>query len=60
MSIRAWGYTQRLTNSATGQVYWTANARDAELHLLQDTAGNGVVNNRTFSAPGDWAASQRA
>jgi RHS repeat-associated protein len=44
------GYAQQLTNSTTGQVYWTANARDAELHLLQDTAGNGVVSNRTFSA----------
>jgi YD repeat-containing protein len=54
------GYAQQLTNSTTGQVYWTANARDAELHLLQDTAGNGVVSDRAFSATtGGWAASRR-
>src|SRR5262249_13742007 len=35
--------------AATGQVYWTANARDAEMHLTQQTAGNGVVTNQTFN-----------
>jgi len=24
-------------------VFWTANSRDAELHLTETTAGNGVV-----------------
>src|SRR5207253_2020357 len=31
--------------------FWIANARDAELHLLQDTAGNGIVTARSFDAP---------
>jgi YD repeat-containing protein len=43
------GYAQQITGLA-GQVYWTANARDAELHLTQQTAGNGVVTNQTFDA----------
>jgi hypothetical protein len=33
-----------------GQVYWTANARDAEMHLTQQTAGNGVVTTQSYSA----------
>jgi hypothetical protein len=37
-------------DNASGTVYWTANARDAELHLLQATAGNGVVTNQSFNA----------
>src|SRR5262249_38899152 len=42
------GYVQQLSDAHSGQVFWTANARDAELHLTQDTAGNGVVTSRTF------------
>jgi RHS repeat-associated protein len=45
------GYVQQLTDASTGQVYWTANQRDAELHLIQDTAGNGIVTARGFDAP---------
>jgi RHS repeat-associated protein len=46
------GYVQKLTDLTDGQVVvWTANARDAELHLLQDTAGNGIVTARSFDAP---------
>jgi RHS repeat-associated protein len=41
------GYAQQVTGPG-GQVYWTANARDAELHLTQQTAGNGVVTNQGF------------
>jgi RHS repeat-associated protein len=44
----ALGYETSLTNSATGQVYWTAKARDAELHLTQQQSGNGVVTNQSF------------
>jgi hypothetical protein len=32
------------------QVYWTAHARDAELRLIQHTAGNGVVTTQSFDA----------
>jgi RHS repeat-associated protein len=45
------GYVQQITDAGSGQVYWTANARDAELHLTQDTAGNGVTTARGFDAP---------
>jgi RHS repeat-associated protein len=44
------GYMHQLTDSLTAQPYWTANARDAELHLTQDTLANGVVTNRSFNA----------
>ena len=55
------GYVQQLKAAATGQVYWTANARDAELHLTQQTAGNGVVTTQSFDAqtgrlPVSWRA----
>jgi hypothetical protein len=33
---------------AGGVAYWTANACDAELHLTQQTAGNGVVTGQGF------------
>jgi RHS repeat-associated protein len=42
-----------LRDAVTGpgaQVYWTANARDAELRLTQQTAGNGVVTSQSFDA----------
>jgi RHS repeat-associated protein len=42
------GYAQNVTGPSN-LVYWTANARDAELHLTQATAGNGVVTNQTFN-----------
>jgi RHS repeat-associated protein len=45
------GYTANIADASTGQVHWTANARDAELHLTQDTAGNGIVTARGFDAP---------
>jgi RHS repeat-associated protein len=46
----ALGYQTQLSNSSTGQVYWTANARDAELRLIQQTSGNGVVTTQTYDA----------
>jgi RHS repeat-associated protein len=50
-SYTSLGYVQQLTDLSDGQVVWTANARDAELHLTQDTAGNGIVTARGFDAP---------
>jgi RHS repeat-associated protein len=44
------GYANQLLDAATGQVHWTANAMDAEQHILQQTAGNGLVTTRGFSA----------
>jgi RHS repeat-associated protein len=43
----ALGYTQQLTDN-TGRVQWMANARDAEQHLTQQTAGNGIVTLQGF------------
>jgi RHS repeat-associated protein len=47
-SYNARGYQTQLRNVATGEVYWTANARDAELRLTQQTAGNGVATTQSF------------
>jgi len=44
------GYLTQLVDATTGQMYWTANARDAELHLTHDTVGNGVDTIRGFDA----------
>ncbi len=44
------GYLSEIENNSSGTAYWTANTRDAELHLLQATAGNGVVTNQNFNA----------
>jgi YD repeat-containing protein len=44
----ALGYQTTLTNVANAQVYWVANARDAELRLTQQTAGNGVATDQVF------------
>jgi YD repeat-containing protein len=43
------GYAQQIVGPG-GLAYWTANARDAELHLTQETAGNGVVTTQSFDA----------
>jgi len=44
------GYANQLLDDATGQVHWTANAMDAESHLTQQTAGNGLLTVRSFNA----------
>ncbi len=44
------GYANQLLDAASGQVHWTANAMDGEGHLTQQTAGNGLVTTRSFSA----------
>ena len=44
------GYLQNLKNTATSATLWTANTADAEGHLTQQTAGNGVVTNAAFTA----------
>jgi RHS repeat-associated protein len=45
-----YGYLSQLTDNLTGSVFWTANARDSEMHLLKQTAGNGIVTNQTFDS----------
>jgi len=45
-----YGYPAQIKNSSSGTTYWTANSRDAELHLLSQTFGNGVTQSDTFDA----------
>jgi YD repeat-containing protein len=45
-SYTSLGYSQQVSGGS--QVYWTANARDAELRLITQTAGNGVVTTQSF------------
>jgi RHS repeat-associated protein len=47
-AYNTYGYQTQLTDAVSGLAYWTANARDAELHLTQQTVGNGVVTSQTF------------
>jgi RHS repeat-associated protein len=42
------GYLSQEKDHATGTAYWAANARDQEMHLIQSTAGNGVVTYQGF------------
>jgi hypothetical protein len=49
------GYAQQVIGPS-GQVYWTANARDAELRLIQQTAGNGVTSQSSDAATGRLTA----
>lgn len=42
------GYLQRLEDGFSGLVLWTANAYDAEMNLLRQMAGNGIITEQTF------------
>ena len=46
----ALGYLSQIKDNGTGTIYWTVNARDAELHLAQGTAGNSVVTTQSFDS----------
>jgi RHS repeat-associated protein len=41
------GYLEAVYGPSS-QLYWQADARDAELRLIQETAGNGVVTTQNF------------
>ncbi len=43
------GYASQIVGPG-GLAYWTANTRDAELRLTQETAGNGIVTAQSFDA----------
>jgi RHS repeat-associated protein len=45
------GYSSQLTDAVAGQTLWTLNALDAEQHITQETAGNGVVTTQSFDTP---------
>ncbi len=42
------GYPSQIKDNASGTAYWTANTRDAELHLTKGTAGNSVITTQQF------------
>jgi RHS repeat-associated protein len=54
------GGSHTCTSAADSHVLFTVNARDAELHLAQSTAGNGVVNNQSFDPKTGLIQSVRA
>jgi len=43
------GYADQLSDAFSSNALWTLNALDAEQHITQQTAGNGVVTNQGFS-----------
>jgi RHS repeat-associated protein len=45
-----YGYLTEIRNYSTDELYWKADTRDADGHLLQQTFGNGVVTQQTFNA----------
>jgi RHS repeat-associated protein len=64
-----YGYLCRLTDNGGGHtctttadshVLFTVNTRDAEMHLTQSTAGNGVVTNQAFDPRTGLIQTQRA
>jgi RHS repeat-associated protein len=42
------GYLAQLKDNASGAVLWTADSRDAEMHLTDQVAGNGVDTIQVF------------
>jgi RHS repeat-associated protein len=42
------GYLSQISDNSSGTVFWTANTRDAELHLLTQTQGSGVTTTQAF------------
>jgi YD repeat-containing protein len=42
------GYLSEITDTSSGFVYWQANARDAELHLIQQTMGTAIFESQGY------------
>jgi RHS repeat-associated protein len=49
-TYNAYGYLAQISDNTSHQVYWTANARDQFLNLINETAGNGVTTSRSYDA----------
>jgi YD repeat-containing protein len=49
-NYNARGYVTSITDFTSHAVLWTANARDAEMHLIQQTLGNAVGVWQAFDA----------
>jgi len=50
MEKAKFAWKSRQAEPPTSQVHWTLNALDAEQHITQQTAGNGLVTTRSFDA----------
>lgn len=58
-AYNAYGYLTALTG-AHGEPIWQGTARDAELHLTAQVAGNGVATNQSFDPATGLIQHQRA
>src|ERR1700682_560990 len=47
-SYTSLGYANQLADAYSGNAFWTLNSVDAEQHIIQETAGNGVVSTQGF------------
>ena len=54
------GYLSQIKDNGSGSTYWTANTRDAELHLLTQTFGNGINQTNTYDANTGFLTNVRA
>ena len=45
----AYGYLSEVRNNANLALFWKANAKDAEGHVLNETLGNGLTTTRTYT-----------
>jgi RHS repeat-associated protein len=54
------GYLSQIRDNSTGTAYWTANTRDAELHLISQTFGNGVSQTNSFDVNTGFLTNVRA
>ncbi|OYZ04743.1 MAG: hypothetical protein B7Y26_11320 [Hydrogenophilales bacterium 16-64-46] len=44
----AYGHASEVRNAANDALYWQLDAIDAEGHIVQETAGNGIVSQHTY------------
>lgn len=58
-TYNGFGYATNLADDS-GSPLWSANARDAEMHLTSQTQGNGVLTTQTFDPNTGLMQSQQA
>ena len=53
-------YLSQIKDNSSGTAYWTANARDAEMHPVSQTFGNGVTQSNTYDPNTGFLTNVRA
>ncbi len=53
-------YLSQIKDNSSGTAYWTANARDAEMHPVSQTFGNGVTQANTYDPNTGFLTNVRA